>query len=268
MVAPARTPTPITTHQAFDGQRWVERPGILSAMIGIQPAGSVDSELLKLRWSWGTVLETSDLDGLAKCLNDIEHKLRGVRYHRDNLDRVENVAAERFRSRHAPPAGVAVEEREPEILFEVEGFLYQVKSSMDMLARLLTAAGLQSIGHSFGDHGDRVLKQLESVPNSCSAEARELRVLIESAQPIWIDQVVSFRDQIAHSGMLDEFRCFVQDPVVGPGDVAIHHPMMPGGERASAYVARVECELQVFCKCCSKGSDSNCHHCSRGKDET
>lgn len=215
-------------------------------VIGIQPTDSVDTELLELRRSWGMALEGTDLGGLAKYLNDIEYKLCGVRYHRDNLDRVENVAVERFRTGHIPPAGVAVEEREPKIIFEVEGFLYQVKSSMDMLARLLTAAGLRSIGHSFGDHGDRVLKQLDSVPDSCLAEARELRILIESAQPKWIDQVVSFRDQIAHSGMLDEFRCFVQNPVVGPGNVAIHYPAMPGGERASTYVARVERELRSF----------------------
>lgn len=246
MISPTRATTPITTHNVFDGQRWVERPGTLSVMIGIQPTGSVDDELLELRRSWGTVLEGNDLDDLARHLNNIEHKLRGVRYHRDNLDRVENLAVERFQSEHTPPAGAALEEREPEILFEVEGFLYQVKSSMDMLARLLTAAGLRSIGNSFGDHGDRVLKQLHSVPNSCSTEAKELRVLIESAQPIWIDQVVSFRDQIAHAGMLDEFRCFVQEPVVDPSNVAVHYPTMPGGERASAYVARVERELRSF----------------------
>lgn len=246
LVAPAHTPTPITTHQISDGQRWVEKPGALSLVLGIQPIGSVDDELLELRRSWGTVLERNDLDDLTKHLNDIEHKLRGVRYHRDNLDRVENLAVERFRSKHTPPAGTALEERAPEILFEVEGFLYQVKSSMDMLARLLTAAGLRSIGNSFGDHGDRVLKQLHSVPNSCLAEAKELRNLIESAQPIWIDQVVSFRDQIAHAGMLDEFRCFVQAPVIDPSNVAVHYPTMPGGERASAYVARVERELRSF----------------------
>jgi len=230
----------------FDGQRWIERPGLLSAVIGIQPVGSVDAELLDLRRSWGSLLEENDVDGLAKCLNDVEHKLRGVRYHRDNLERVENAAVERFRTGHAPSTGVAVEEREPAILFEVEGFLYQVKSTVDVLARLLTAAGLRSIGHSFGDHGDRVLKQLDSVPESCSAEAGELCVLIESAQPVWIDQAVSFRDQIAHSGMLDEFRCFVQDPVVRVGDVAVHYPAMPGGERASVYVGRVEHELRSF----------------------
>lgn len=245
-VTPVRTPTPITTHKVFDGNKWVERPGVLSAIAVVQSVDSVDSELVELRRSWGTLLDESDVDGLAKVLNDIEHKLHGVRYHRDNFERAEKAAVERFRNSHSPPAGIAVEERQPELLFEVEGLLYQVKSSMDMLARILTAAGLRSMGHSFGDHGDRVLKQLDSVPESCSTEARELRVLIEAAQPRWIDQAVSFRDQIAHAGMLDEFRCFVQDPVLGAGDVSVHYLTMPGGERASEYVARVERELRSF----------------------
>jgi len=245
-VAPARPPAPITTHKAFDGEKWGEHPGLLSAVIGIQPAGSVDADLAELRRAWGTQLERNDINGLAACLNDVAHKLQGVRYHRNNFEHAEGTITDRFRANHAPPAGVAVEELVPELLFEIEGFLYQVKSTLDMLARLLSAAGLRSMGHSFGDHGDRVLKQLDHVPQSCSAEARELQTLIESAQPVWIDQTVSFRDEIAHKGMLDEFRCFVQEPFVGTAPVPIHFPEMPGGERASAYIERVESELRSF----------------------
>jgi len=215
-------------------------------VVGIQPAESIDAELAQLRQAWGLRLERQDINGLAASLNDVTHKLQGVRYHRNNFERAEQTMADGFRTSHRPPAGAAVEELVPGLVFEVEGFLYQVKSTLDMLARLLTSAGLQSLGHSFGDHGDRVLKQLPSMPRSCSAEAIELKSLVESAQAAWIDQTVSFRDQIAHKGMLQEFRCFVQEPFEGIAPVAIHYPEMPGGERATMYIERVEGALRSF----------------------
>lgn len=245
-VRPRGDRTPITTHHVFDGKRWIERPGLLAATVGIQPLGSIDSELIGLRRSWGQQLEADDVNGLAASLNDIEHKLRGVRYHRDNFERAETAVIERLRTSHVPPRGVSVEVRASDLLFEIEGFLYQVKSTLDMLVRVLTASGLRSMGQSFGDHGDRVLRQLDSVPESCSAYAGELRSMIESAQPAWIDQAVSFRDDIAHRGMLNEFRCFVQEPVVEADSVGVRFPEMPGGERATAYIARVEGELRRF----------------------
>ncbi len=245
-VTPVREPVPITTHKVFDGEKWVERPGRLAAIVGIQPVGTTDHELTELRGSWGRHLEENGISGLAQSLNDVEHKLRGVRYHRDKFSRVEQVGIDRFRSRHVPPTGVAFEERSPDLLFEVEGFLYQVKSTLDMLARLLAASGLRSMGHSFGDHGDHLLKQLGSVPQSCSAEAVELETLIQSAQPTWIDQTVLFRDEVAHKGMLDEFRCFVQEPLVRAGEASVHFPVMPGGERAVDYIRRIEGELRSF----------------------
>jgi hypothetical protein len=245
-VRPATTAKPITTHTVFDGKRRIERPGLLTMTVVVERLDSVDTEIVDMRRAWTDTTQSVGAVGLTGVFNDLEHKLRAVRYHRDNLLKIEAEAIRRFTESHHPTTGASVEERTPDMLFEVEGFLYQVKSTLDMFARLFSAVGLGSVGHSFGDHGDRLLKQLQSVPSKCFAEAAELCSLIETAQSEWLDQAVSFRDQIAHQGMLNEFRCFVQEPYVGAPETAIHYPSIPGGERATKYVNRIESALRNF----------------------
>src|SRR5438045_2345710 len=86
-VAATTTRKPITTHKEFDGHQWRERPGLLSAVVGIKDAASIDKELMELRSAWGSLLERDDVNGMAAGLNDVEHKLLAVRYHRDNFTR-------------------------------------------------------------------------------------------------------------------------------------------------------------------------------------
>jgi hypothetical protein len=100
-----------------------------------------------------------------------------------------------------------MQQKVPGLIFEVEGFLYQTKSALDMLAQVFRDAGFQSGGESFGDHGERILKQLQIPPKSCRQEAQTLIEIVTKAQTTWIDQVISIRDHIAHRGMID---------VVGP----------------------------------------------------
>lgn len=200
-IAPANRPTPIVTHLESREGQWVERPGLLKMCLLTEDHADIDSDLIKLRAGWGGRLRTAHLppghsQTLASRLNDIQHKLQGVRYHRDNFVRRES-EVERKISTTAPPTGVEMRQKYPGLVFEVEACLYQIKSALDMLAQLLRDAGFQSVGDSFGDHhGERIIKQLQNPPKPCAEEARALVDLVTAAQTEWIDQTISMRDHI------------------------------------------------------------------------
>ncbi len=142
--------------------------------------------------------------------------------------------------------GAEVILQEPQLIFEIEAFLYQVKSSLDMVAQLLKAAGYQSMGESFGDHGERVIRALAKAPKQCAVEAASMEALIASAQSSWLDGAIVVRDSIAHQGMLEGLTCFVQRPYMGGGRAELHYPEMPNGQRARHYLERIERELRAF----------------------
>jgi hypothetical protein len=210
-VPESRRPKPIVTHLEKYKDEWVERPGLLAVRLVTGDPGDIDVELTALRSRWGNLLQSHSVPyrvshAVTSRLNDIQHKLRGVRYHRENFDRHETDMELQF-STAAPPTGAEMEQKVPGLVFEVEGFLYQTKSALDMLAQVLRDAGFQSVGESFGDHGERILGQLQAPPKSCRQEAQTLIEIVTKAQTTWIDQVISMRDHIAHRSMID---------VVGP----------------------------------------------------
>jgi hypothetical protein len=244
-VKPSKTPPPITTHMVQIGNKLVERPGLLAIRLNTQPLESVDQQLNALKQQWIKALGSSSSnqainESVLKRLKDIEHKTLGVRYHRNNYLQHEQNLIKRFTTDHNPPTGVEMEDSDPQLIYEVEGFLYQTKSCLDMLAQLLRVVGYQSVGDSFGEHGERIIKQLENPPRHCTEQAKIIVKLITDAQSAWIDEAVNLRDSIAHQGMMAGFNYFIQQPYVGGGTGDIRYPTMPNGERVSICLDRVE----------------------------
>ncbi len=106
--------------------------------------------------------------------------------------------------------------------------------------------GCRSIGDSFGDHGERVIKALKQPPKHFASEARQLISLIGTAQEAWLDEAVAMRDRIAHHGMLPDLACFVQQPYLGGGRAEVLYPTTPNGERVRHFVDRAENHLRAF----------------------
>ena len=202
----------------------------------------VDVELVALRSKWGILLHSHPLTGqaaqaVASRLNDIQQKLQGVRYHRENFDRHETEMERQF-SNSGPPTGAEMQHKVPGLIFEVEGFLYQTKSVLDMLSQVFRDAGFQSVGESFGNHGERILKQLQTPPKSCRQEAQTLIEIVTKAQTTWIDQVISIRDYIAHRGMIEEMGSFIRHPYVGGASAGLTYPHLPNGQRVAETRSR------------------------------
>ena len=247
-VVPARYPKPITHHFVGNEEGWSARPGLLAARIQVIPAESLDAGLVDLWRGWGQRMKELGLTDshMASLSADARHKLRGVRYHLDNYRRREDELLQKFKLKHHAPAGATMVEDDASLIFEMEAFLFQAKSSLDMLMRLLRGLGFASIGHSFGDKGDDVLKALDNLPRSCEEQKAAMKRLVTEAQAAWMRDMIATRDNVAHNGELHDLVCFQEEPYIGDPTVLIRYPTMPSGERVRLYLERIETNLREF----------------------
>lgn len=254
-VKPTETPEPITHHlvSSDDGKTWESQPGLLAARIYGRDPKDVDESIGQMRKSVSNEIETLSLSGTAKQdfirhVNDVDHKLHAVKYHLNNYEQAENVRIKEFTKNCRPPAGVQVVTEEPKLIYEVEAFLFQTKSCLDVLSWVLKPVFAFTYC-SFGDNGDDIIKQLKNnCPAGLVACGNRIITLIEGAQGAWLVELIKMRDEVTHYSRLKGFDCFVEDPYVG-GDIAsIHYPTMPNKQRVSEYCHYIWRVLLSFCE--------------------
>ena len=158
--------------------------------------------------NWGDTTEPSkeERDEVFKVLFSVMHKLTHVKYHMKNYKQLEktkfNEAKNRFRKHKA---GMAVDIHEEfEMTAEVEAFLYQVKSSLDMMAKtLIYTVGLsRGAATTYGKKGNKVISKLKNTEAYRNTGKRphidNLIGLIESDRDNWLSPVVALRDTVSH----------------------------------------------------------------------
>src|SRR5205807_1617655 len=117
------------------------------------------------------------------------HKIAATKYHLDNYARLEQKHAEAARRlfKNDP----TYREEAFELIFELEAFLLQVKSSLDMLPKLVSAVLGPGTVHTntYGDEGDKLVKGLEQYKKRKAANleaADNLIKLIKTDKDDWI----------------------------------------------------------------------------------
>lgn len=252
-VRPKKTPEPITNHDVSrdGGKTWESRPGLLAAQIYCKAPKDIDEKIRKIIEPMLHDISTSSIsDAVKKDLQErirnVDHKLHAVKYHLNNYEQAEGDKIEEFRKNYKPPTGAQEIIEEPRLIYEVEAFLFQVKSCLDVLSRVLEP--VFSFSHClFEDEGDKVINRLK---NSCPAElapyGERIIRLIEDSQQAWIVELVEMRVQITHYSNLKGFDCFIRDPYVGGGIANIHYPTMPNKRRALEYCQDIWGRLLSF----------------------
>jgi hypothetical protein len=139
----------------------------------------------------------------------VMHKLTATKYHLENYARFE--VEERAFAEDLYRRGSANRREAFPLIFELEAFLFQVKSSLDMLAKLLgPIIGYGNVKtNTYGAKGDGLIKGLEAYRKRPSANRRavdNLMNLITANRDAWIGRVVDWRDTISHYKALKNFR--------------------------------------------------------------
>jgi len=249
-VEPKETPEPITDHliSSDGGKTWKHQPGRLEVRILGKASKDVDESITRIiRPVCSELFHAVEMDFLDRIRN-VEHKLYAVKYHFKNYEQAESDMIQEFRKNYKPPTGAQESIEEPRLIYEVEAFLFQVKSCLDVLSRVLEP--VFDFSHClFEDEGDKVINRLK---NNCPAElvpyGERIIRLIEDSQQAWIVELISMRDQITHYSDLEGFDCFIQEPYIGGGTANIHYPTMPNKRRALEYCQDIWKRLLSFCE--------------------
>ena len=243
-VTPKNLPTETVGHHLESrngGKTWERRPGLLSVRLGIRATGGTRREIDEL---FGSIQK----DGFAfgRELSLCSHKLYAVMYHIDNFVLEESSQLEEFRKDYTPPSGVQIHMENPALIYEMESFLFQVKSSLDVLAvgllnRLfglkLGSFGTEMVGNALKENENRIGRQ----------KVNHLKSIIENNKD-WIEEVNEMRVQVAHYSDLEGFLCFLEMPFTGEKECTIYYPSMPDGTRATKYMESVWKRLLSFYK--------------------
>lgn len=72
---------------------------------------------------------------LLEKLVDCRHKLYAVKYHLLTIKNEIKERVDEFKKNHSAGAGIAFETENPRLVYETEAFLFQVKSSLDILVQ-------------------------------------------------------------------------------------------------------------------------------------
>jgi len=168
--------------------------------------------------------------GLNICI----HKLYAVRYHSENFAREEQTQIQKFEKECKPHVAVQEQLMTAKLVYELEGFLFQVKSSLDVLATgpLNTLLKLNLKTYAT----DKVIESLEKAKGKTSIQnVNKLKAIIEKNKR-WIEELNAMRIQITHISDLKNFCCFIVMPVSGEELCTIYYPAMPDGTRATKYM--------------------------------
>ena len=152
----------------------------------------------------GGLIAKDRMDAAREVLFLCMHKLTSVKYHRDNYLRIHKKEVEQL-YRMLKRQNVEVPERKEQfkLIAELEAFLVQLKSSLDILVKLLIPLAGLSYGAvaTFGDKGERIIKKLtrRPIPNVEPEKVKALVRLIRSDNQTWLEKVIDLRDHVNHS---------------------------------------------------------------------
>lgn len=225
-----------------DGKNWTKQPGNIVAMIsGFRP-GDLGEEITTIIDPLSKLSQEKQNQCLSEKLIDCRHKLHAVRYHLHTLKTEISERVKEFEKSYSAGSGIAQEMENPRLVYETEAFLFQVKSSLDLLAQTLgcVVPPINSV-HTFRSKRiDGVEQTGGTVISALLANGfEELGNLFESHRKTWIQELVDMRDTITHYSHLRHFHCFIEEPYMGGGQVTIHYPTMPSGIRVDTYCQTV-----------------------------
>lgn len=242
-VTPKKKPKIVDYHLASrnGGRTWEKQPGLLLARIDSRSTETTNKEIDEL-------FRDIYRDGFAfgRELNLCQHKLYAVMYHINNFISEEQSQVQKFKEDYTPPSGVQMHTENPVLIYEMESFLFQVKSSLD----ILTVSLLNKLfGLKLGSFGtDMVIDALEKNENKIGrSKVNKLKSIIEKNKD-WIEELTEMRVQVTHYSDLEGFLCFLEMPFRGEEECSIYYPSMPDGTRAKEYMNSVWKKLLSFYK--------------------
>lgn len=196
------------------------------------------------------IMVAAEIDGIEKkkllhLLVLVCKKLIGIQGHINRYN--SHVEAETNRVLNPQGAGGAVNLSD-DLFLEFDGFLVQVKSTLDYLVKAPTyIVGKKYWSlHTFGEKGAKVTSALGNLPKDLQKRAQGFNEMLIARNQAWLEGTIEARDKINHflDGGID-FRlfCVRRSPV---GSVTV--PMWSSDQTISEFMEAVWANIFRFCE--------------------
>lgn len=250
-VRPSNNPEAIAHHSVFDGEKWHKVSGALAVRIGMARTEDRNIEIDSLFEKISKVASDKSAHQILKKLDDCKHKLYAVEFHLKQIVQEIKERVAEFERNYSAASGASIEIANHVLIYETEAFLFQVKSNLDLMVQVMghvipSLKSFRTFSHS-GTHGTpeyvaggKVIKQMRA------SGKIDMANLFDAHRTSWIEEMTIMRDTITHYSGLRDFHCFVEEPYRGDGQVQIHYPTMPSGERVDAYCEKTYGQLCVL----------------------
>lgn len=166
-------------------------------------------------------------------LNKLGHKLEAIKYHQKKFANHQQEIRQKYENDYTNSI-VELEELDQTFIFEIESFLFQSQSALEILAQLI-ALGIQN--KTFDSYG-QLLKRIRDNALEDNRTTRGLIKLI-NANNKWYDNFSDMRNLITHWGNLLNFTSTLHRPSIDNEYVVICYPKMPNGKKVTAYMEEI-----------------------------
>jgi hypothetical protein len=161
----------------------------------------------------------------AEC---VMHKLHATRYHAQAYAALEEAHHEQCAERFS--AGDQSTYECFDLIFQLEAFLFQVKSSLDMLVKLMIPIlGKRVKTQTYAAKGDHLINGLQQYMKDKSAQSGKVQEFIDMlqwAKTDWVERTVDIRDELNHHRGLTNY--FFAPTTLPTGEVVPTKPKFKG----------------------------------------
>ena len=171
------------------------------------------------------ILTSEEKGTFYDCLFAMMHKISATKYHLKNYIKIEKQLFAQARNQFKKNPNQTREAFE--LIFELEGFLFQIKSSLDMLVKLLIPILGNNVvrTQTYGRKGESLIKGLDQLKNKRGVNVTaidDLIQLIQQDKDCWLARIVDIRDKLNH---VQGLRNYLFAPIRLPnGEIAVKKP--------------------------------------------
>jgi len=139
-------------------------------------------------------------DKFITVLLDVTIKISAMQYHLKNYSQHEALCIEQMKSKCGTDTYISLQAYE--LLFELEAFMFQMKSALDLSVKFLEALFPRRFKtKTFGDLGEDLIKGLEKFKKDKNAKVDivdSIISMIRDDQKTWLKQAITLRTSLNH----------------------------------------------------------------------
>jgi hypothetical protein len=139
-------------------------------------------------------------DKFIAVLLDVMIKISAMQYHLKGYEQHEQLCIGQMKAQCRPDGHISLQAYE--LLFELEAFMFQMKSALDLAVKFLEALFPKRFKtKTFGDMGENLIKGLEKFKGDKNAKTEivdSIISLIRDDQKAWLKQAITLRTSLNH----------------------------------------------------------------------